>query len=189
MSVIWLVFILLGISSLLFNQEADILTSLMIESAKDTAMLSAHLLVLMMFWLGFMKIAEAGGLIQLLTRLMKRPLMWLFTSVDQNSQAFSYIASNICFNMLGLGNAATPFGLKAMQLLKQNNQAMTTLVILNTSGLALYPTNLIALRLAFDSREASVIILPVLITSFITTMSAVILLRVTFSTHHKWVKQ
>ncbi len=185
MSVIWLVFVTLGVGSLILTQQAELLTMLMIESVKDTAVLSGHLLVMMMFWLGFMKIAEAGGLIHLLTRVMKRPLMWLFQSVNRDSQAFSYIASNICFNMLGLGNAATPFGLKAMQLLKHNNQAMTTLVILNTSGLALYPTNLIALRLAFKSEAASAIILPVLLTTLVTTITAIGLLRVTFNTDRR----
>lgn len=180
MSIIWLVFIGLGIASLILTEQAELLTTLMMDSVKDTAVLSGHLLVMMMFWLGFMKIADAGGLIHVLTRLMKRPLLWLFQSVDCDSQAFSYIASNICFNMLGLGNAATPFGLKAMQLLKHNNQAMTTLVILNTSGLALYPTNLIALRLAFGSKEASAIILPILVTTSITTLVAIVILRVIF---------
>ena len=67
-----------------------------------------------------------------------------------------------------------------MQLLKDNNQAMTTLVILNTSGLALYPTTLIALRLAFHSEAASAVILPVLLTTSITTVTAIVLLGVTF---------
>ena len=180
MSIIWLAFFVLGVGSLILTQQADLLTTVMIESARDTAVLSGHLLVMMMFWLGFMKIAEVGGLIRLLTLIMKRPLMWLFQSVDGDSQAFSYIASNICFNMLGLGNAATPFGLKAMQLLKDNNQAMTTPVILNTSGLALYPTTLIALRLALHSQAASAVILPVLLTTSITTVTAIVLLGVTF---------
>lgn len=177
---IWLCFILIGVISLLFNQQPYTLTSVMIESVKDTLLISFHLLVMMMFWLGFMKIAEAGGIVRFLTTLLQRPLRWLFPTVPSDSEAFSYMASNVCFNMLGLSNAATPFGLKAMYLLKENIPAVSTLVILNTSGLAIFPTSLIALRSAFFSTEPSAIVVPVLITSSVTTIVAVVMTRVAF---------
>lgn len=190
MSLIWLSFVFTGMLSLIITSNASMIVPLMVESVEDTIVISFHLLVMMVFWLGFMKIAESAGLVASLTYMLRGPLKWLFPEVTPENPAYGYLASNITFNLLGLGNAATPLGLKAMQLLHTFNgnnarpsKSMLTLIVLNTSSLALYPTSIIALRTAAHSSMPSRIILAVILTSAITTIVAVAFVKIYTNSH------
>ncbi|MBQ3112632.1 MAG: spore maturation protein [Firmicutes bacterium] len=106
-------------------------------------------------WLGLLKIAEEAGLMQLAARLLARPLRLLFPGLPPGHPAFGPLSLNVAANLLGLGNAATPFGIKTMELLQQANPQpqrasapMLTFLLLNTAGVTLLPTLVIGLRAA-----------------------------------------
>ena len=130
----------------------------------------------MALWLGIMKIAEDAGLLKKLSQKIACILKYLFPEIPKNHESLSYIASNVICNMFGLGNAATPFGLKAMQSLQTLNdkkdtasKSMITFLVLNTSGLTLIPTTILSLRMLHKSVEPTTIVLPCLIATFVST--------------------
>lgn len=112
----------------------------------------------MVFWLGMMRIAEDGGLLAKVAKALGPVVRFLFPDVPPNHPALGYIMSNMSANLLGLGNAATPMGIRAMQELQKLNPdkdtatpAMCTLLAINTSSITLIPTTLIAIRMNFGS--------------------------------------
>ncbi len=124
-----------------------------------------------------MKIAEDSGLLSKFASMLRPFLNKLFPSVPKDNKALGYISSNIAANMLGLGSAATPFGLKAMEELQKINDKkdtastpMITFLVLNTAGVTIIPTTIIAIRMAYNSASPTQIIVPAIIatgTSFI----------------------
>ena len=132
---------------------------------------------IIILWMGIMNLASSSGLLEKFGKLIRPFLCKLFPSLDKNSKSLDYIASNIACNMLGMGSAATPFGLKAMASMQEENgnkdtasTAMITFLVLNTAGVTLIPTTTIALRMAHGSLNPSCIILPSIIA---TTVSSV----------------
>ena len=132
---------------------------------------------IIILWMGIMSLASSSGLLEKFGKLIRPFLSKLFPSLDKNSKSLDYIASNIACNMLGMGSAATPFGLKAMASMQEENSnkdtastAMITFLVLNTAGVTLIPTTTIALRMAHGSLNPSCIILPSIIA---TTVSSV----------------
>lgn len=142
--------------------------------------LIVSLMPTIVLWSGIMKIAEDAGLLEKFANLLKPILKRLFPSVPEGNKSLGYISSNIAANMLGLGSAATPFGLKAMtELQKINNKndtasdAMITFLVLNTAGVTLIPTSIIALRLAFGSSSPTEIMLPAIISTICSSITAI----------------
>ena len=118
------------------------------------------LISIMTFWLGIMKLIEASGLIEILKRLLRPLAYFLFPALPRDHPAMNALLMNMSANVLGLGNAATPFGIKAMEELQRLNplrdtasDEMCTFLALNTSSLTLLPTTVIALRAAAGSTE------------------------------------
>ena len=112
-----------------------------------------------------MKVAEEAGIISSISKMMSPILKKIFPSVPNNDPSLGFIASNIAANMAGLGSAATPFGLKAMESLQKLNkdkkvasEAMITFLVLNTSGVTIVPTTIISLRLLYGSVNPSVVL-------------------------------
>jgi len=140
-----------------------------IEKAEDAVELAIGLIGIMALWLGIMKVAEAAGLIAMLARLLKPITTRLFPDVPAEHPAMGAMIMNISANMLGLGNASTPFGLKAMEELKKLSKkkdtatdSMATFLVLNTSNLQLIPATVIAIRAAAGSTAPTEIIGPVI---------------------------
>ena len=136
----------------------------------------------MALWLGISKIAEVSGLLNKMSLKLSKILKYIFPEIPEGHESLSYISSNIIANMFGLGNAATPFGLKAMQSLsKLNNnkdtasRSMITFLVLNTSGITILPTTLISLRMMYESVTPTKIVLPCIIISIIGTISGLII--------------
>ena len=152
-----------------------------LSSAARAAELSFSMVGAYALWLGLLQIAQDAGLVGGIAKLLKRPLLWLFPQAGKDKAASGMIALNLTANMLGMGNAATPFGLKAMGELKRlsgrsetASDEMCMFLILNTASVQLLPLSVIALRQAAGSANPAEIILPALIATLITAIFGVI---------------
>jgi len=165
LNLIWLLLLASGIVVAALNGHVEIVTEAALEAAKGAVKICLDLIGIMALWLGIMKIAEKAGLIQSLALMLKPVLRRLFPSVPPDDPAMGAIILNLSANMLGLGNAATPFGMKAMQELQRLNNdrpeasaAMCTFMALNTSCITLIPATIIGIRLAFSSSNPTEIV-------------------------------
>ncbi len=155
-----------------------------IAYAKTAVELAIGLIGIMALWLGIMKIAEQAGLVASLARLLKPLTRILFPDVPADHPAMGAMIMNMAANMLGLANAATPLGLKAMEELNKLNpragtasDAMCTFLVINTSNLQLIPATVIALRAAAGSSNPAEILGAVLLTTFITVTFGVVVVK------------
>ena len=117
---IWGVFIILGITYSIINKDPN-LTNNLLTSGKTSIDMILTILPLMCLWLGITKIAQASSLLTLVSKKLSKVVRIIFPEIPKDHPAIGYISSNIVMNMLGLGNAATPFGIKAMEKLKELN--------------------------------------------------------------------
>jgi len=147
------------------------------EMAKTSVSISIYLIGIMALWLGIMKIGERGGAVNVLARLTSPFFTRIFPGVPKNHPAMGSMLMNITANMLGLDNAATPLGLKAMNELQDLNEKKDTasnaqimFLVLNTSGLTLIPVSIMGLRAAENAANPADIFLPILLTTFISTL-------------------
>jgi spore maturation protein A len=166
---IWLVMILSGILAAGLNGNPEVITDAAFQASKAAVKYSLELIGIMAFWLGIMRIAEEAGIVRLLAWLLRPLTKLLFPSIPDGHPAMGTILMNISANILGMGNAATPFGLKAMEELQslnpakeQASEAMCTFLALNTACITLLPTTIIGLRLSADSANPTEIIGPTL---------------------------
>lgn len=177
---IWLFFIVISVVVAAVTGKMDTATQAAFEGAKSGVTISFGLISIMVFWLGMMRIAEDAGLLVKLARLLRPLVRWLFPDIPKDHPAIGYIMSNLSANLFGLGNAATPMGIKAMQELQKLNPdketatpAMCTLLALNTSSITIVPTTLIAIRMNYESANPSEIIGSTLAATFIATLAAI----------------
>lgn len=168
----------LSILVLLITNPSAVLSE-MIGASADALSLCIELCAVYAVWLGLLEMVEASGLGEKLAKLL-RPLIKKIFKVD-NAETQKIIALNVSANMLGLGNAATPMGIKAMQALDDKsgkaNFAMIMLVVINATSIQLLPTTVIGLRASAGSENPSDIILPTLIVTFCTTLLGIILVH------------
>lgn len=155
---IWGIFIIIGITYSFITGNISKINTEIINAGTDSINLILSLLPLLIIWMGLMQIAEKSGLIRKIAKFMTPLLSKLFPTIPKNHESIGYIASNIAVNMAGLGSAATPFGLKAMEKLQELNDdkkrastPMITFLVLNTAGVTIVPTTIIALRHAAGS--------------------------------------
>jgi spore maturation protein A len=177
---IWLFFIVVGFLVAAINGDVESVTQAAFDGAKNGVTVCFGLISVLVFWMGMMRIAEDAGILHKLARLLQPVVRFLFPSVPKNHPALGYIMSNMSANILGLGNAATPMGIKAMQELQKLNPnkeeastAMSTLLALNTSSITLIPTTLIAIRMNFNSMNPAEIVGTTLIATIISTTVAI----------------
>jgi len=169
LNIIWLGLIVLSVIFGIINGRIPEVVASVTDSAKAAVELSLGLIGIMTFWLGLMKIAEAGGLIRGLARLLRPIMRRLFPEVPPEHPAMGAMVMNITANMLGLGNAATPFGLRAMNELETLNKtpgtatnAMCVFLAINTASIQLIPTTSIAFLVAAGASNPTDIIVPTL---------------------------
>ena len=150
----------------------EALTQGVIDSAKDAVQLAIGVIGVMAFFLCLIRIAEDGGLMRRIARALGPVMQRLFPGVPVDHPAMSAMILNISSNMLGLGNAATPFGIRAMEQLDTLNgqkgtatNAMVLFLAINTAGLAILPSGVIGLRASLGSQDAAGIFLPTLVAS------------------------
>lgn len=174
-------FILGGIIAAVFNGNIDVITTAAMSSASDAVQRAITLIGIVSLWLGIARVAEKSGLINILSHAIAPVFSWLFPSIPRGHPALGSILMNLSANMLGFGNAATPFGLKAMKELQSINQdpdtaseAMCTFLVINTSSVTLIPATLIALRASAGSNNPEEIIGAVLFATTCSTLAAII---------------
>jgi spore maturation protein A len=181
---IWASFIIIGIIYSLLTGNIEVINNEILDCTKTSLDLIMKIFPVMALWLGIMKIAESSGLLSKLSEKLSPILGKLFPEIPKNHESLSLIASNIIANMAGLGNAATPFGLKAMQSLQEINEkkdtasrSMITFLVLNTSGVTIIPTTIISLRLLYGSLNPTEIVLPCIIATFFSSFFGLLLDR------------
>ena len=156
----------------------------MLTASSKSIELIFTIIPIMCLWLGIINIAKKSGLLDKLATLLTPILKKIFPEIPKDSDAFSYISINIIMNMLGVGNAATPFGLKAMKELQNLNKekdtasrSMITFIILNTAAITIIPTTIISLRILNKSINPMDIVPYIIITSTLSCMIGLILDR------------
>ncbi len=166
------------------NGTAEAVTRGAVESATTAVQIAIGLVGIMTLWLGMMRVAEAAGLVALVGRALRPVLRWLFPDVPAEHPAAGAIVVALAANMLGLNNAATPLGIKAMEELQTLNpdkdtatNAMVTLMAVTTAGVQLIPASMIGVLAAAGSTNPTAIIAPTILATFAGTIAAVIAAR------------
>lgn len=182
---LWIFFIVSGSLFLIINGKADILNSQILSSGKTTLDLIIQIFPLLAIWLGIMNIAKESGLLKKASSFLSPMLLKIFPEIPRGHESLGLISSNIIANMFGLGNAATPFGLKAMESLQKLNKkqdtasrSMITFLVINTCGVTLIPTTIISLKMMHDSTEPTNIVGPCIIVSFVSLIIGLIIDRI-----------
>ena len=185
-------FFIIGIIYSLATGNYNISNDMLVASRSGLELILS-ILPVMCLWLGIMQIAKKSGLLDKIANFLTPVLQVIFPEIPKGSICFSYIATNIVMNMLGLGNAATPFGLKAikeMQVLnKQKDTAtrsMITFLVMNTASVTVMPTTIISLRLMYGSINPEAIIPYVLITSFLSCLFGLVIDRLFYVVKKIW---
>lgn len=181
---LWGCMILIGVVYAALTGNIDSVTSGALDGAKDAVSLCITMLGVMAFWCGLMEIAEKSGLIDKCKCGVAPLISWLFPNVPRQSRAFSYITTNMISNFLGLGWAATPAGIRAMQELSELNGHnsvascdMCTFLVINISSIQLIPVNIIAYRSQYGSANPTSILFPSIIATTCSTFVAVVFCR------------
>jgi spore maturation protein A len=190
---LWAYMIIIGIIVGAFNGRMAEVTQAAIDSSKESIQLAITLVGVIAMWTGLMKIAEKSGLIKALTKKMQPILRFLFPGIPDQHPAKKYIATNMIANMLGLGWAATPPGLKAMEKLQELNpnktvasDAMCTFMIINISSVQLLPVNILAYRSQYGSANPAEIIGPALLATIVSTIVGVAFAKIMMKGNHAW---
>ena len=186
MNYIWLFLIITSFIFAAINGKMEDVVDAMLKSSQNAVTIAFSLIGIMAFWLGIVKIAKNSGLINIFSRLISPIMKLIFKDVKKDSDAFSNIALNFSANALGLTNAATPFGIKAMEDLQKENKgdkkvatnSMCTLLAMNTAGFQLVPASVLAILVASGAKNPTEIILPVLIVTSISFISAIIISKI-----------
>jgi spore maturation protein A len=178
---LWAGMICLAILTAALRGNIEVVTPSIFKSAEQGVGVAFGLVSIMTFWLGIMKIIESSGIIDMIKKLLRPLARFLFPAIPRDHPAMSAILMNMSANVLGLGSAATPFGIKAMEELQKINplrdtasNEMCTLLALNTSSLTLLPTTVIALRAAAGSLNPAEIVGTTIIATLCSTTVAVI---------------
>lgn len=191
---IWGSFIVIGIVFSVVTGNISGINNEIIGSGNKSLELFMSMFPLMIVWSGIMNICKDAGILDMLARKMKPLFKIIFPELDSDDEALSYIASNLTINMLGIHNASTPFGLKAMELLQKKNKdkqratrSMITFLVLNTSGVTLIATDVIAIRSLYNSVNPTFILLPTIIITITNTVFALLFDRFLWKVCRKWV--
>ena len=179
MNVMILFLLILGIGYSLYAGGADGVLEALEHGTSSAVETALRLSGAYLLWMGLLNVAKEAGLIRALSRLLSPVLRLLFPNAGRAKEAISL---NLAANMLGMGNAATPYGLSAMRLLNEANpkrdvatNEMCVLLALNASCLELFPATLIGMRTSFGSAHPSAVVLPTLLSSLSATLVAAVL--------------
>jgi len=183
MNIIWLILIAVSIVAAVFTGRLEALTQALFDGAKTAVEISLFLLGIVSLWLGITKIIEDSGLIHRISHLFKPLITRLFKTVPADHPAITAITLNMLANFFGLGNAATPLGIKAMQDLQSLNDhkdsitfEMMLFIVLNTASIQFIPFSVVGILSDFGSVNPSGIVLPTLCATLISAVVALVIL-------------
>jgi spore maturation protein SpmA len=185
---IWIGFFLVafvvGLIKLIFLGDVEVFSDMMAATfvrSEVAINIALYLMGIMTLWLGIMKIGEKGGAIKILSRAVSPLFTKLFPDLPKDHPATGAMMMNISANMLGLGNAATPLGIKAMEELQKENKEKDTatnaqimFLVLNTSGLTLIPLSVMALRFKYGAQDPTEVFVPILLATYFATLAGLI---------------
>lgn len=187
LNIIWGSFILVGILYALITGKIDIINLEIIDSPKNALEIFLNMFPLMILWSGIMNIAKEAGILKKMSHLFKPLFRIVFPEIPPDNPALGYIASNLTINMMGIHNASTPFGLKAMKCLQELNKnkkvatrSMITFLVFNTSGVTILATDIIAIRYAYGSLNPTLILLSTFIVNVLNTPLALLMDRLMY---------
>lgn len=168
LNILWPIFIIISILYAIISGNLNELNIAINSSTENAVNLTLTLIGTTCLWSGIMEIASNTNIIKILKKILEPIILFLFPNINKNENAFESIVMNIIANILGLGNAATPLGIQAMEELQKENldkevlsDNMMMLIVLNTASLQLIPTTIIAIRTSFGADNPTKIIFPV----------------------------
>lgn len=180
LNIIWPIFIIISYIYGLLSGNIENINNGIFDSCEEAVRLTTTFFGTITLWCGIMQIAQDSTLSLKLTILLQPLVKFLFPDIKKNNKAFSEISLNIIANILGLGNAATPLGLKAMETLQKENpnksilsNSMSMLILLNTASLQLIPTTVIAIRSSLGSTSPTSIIVPVWLSTICAAIAGI----------------
>lgn len=184
MNKIWAGMIIISILLSIFSGDLQGLISELMSSTQGAIETVLDMLGMMCMWSGFMKIAEESGIVKSISKKVTPLVKILFPELPKDNEATGHIAMNMTANILGLGNIATPLGLKAMEKLEKYNEnkdrlsnSMMMFIILNTASIQIIPTSIIALRATYNSNNPADVVLPIIIASLGSVVAGIILVK------------
>ena len=185
LNIIWPAFIVISCIYAILTGRVSELNNGIFDSVSQAVQLSITFLGTICLWNGLMEIVKKTTLMEKLTKLLNPGIALLFPELKNHQQAKAEISMNLIANILGLGNAATPLGLKAMKTMQKENKkkniisnSMAMFIVLNTASLQLIPTNVIAIRTSLSSNNATQIVFPVWIVTIIAATVGVIATKI-----------
>ena len=183
LNIVWPIFIIISFSYGIFSGNLENLNSSVFNSVNDAINLTISLLGTMCLWCGIMQIANKTSVINKLTKILKPLIRIIFPKI--NTKIEKEISMNMIANILGLGNAATPLGLKAMKSMQEENpkkeilsDSMAMFIIINTASIQIIPTTVIAIRNSMGSSNPNAIVVPIWIASVITATAGIIITKI-----------
>lgn len=184
-NLIWFGMMFIGLLVAGATGRTELVTEAVFTSAEKAVTVAFSLISIMTFWLGMMRLIEKSGLIHWIVRALRPLATFLYPRVPREHPAMHAILMNMSANLLGMGSAATPFGLKAMRELQELNHdketasdEMCTFLVVNTSSLTLIPTTVVALRAATGSLNPTEIVGTVLVATSCSTLVAIVFDRI-----------
>ena len=168
LNLVWPIFIIISFSYAIFSGNLQNLNSSIFDSVEDAVNLSITMLGTMCLWSGIINVAANTNIMKMMNKMLKPIIRFLFPEIRENKKAQNEISMNMVANILGLGNAATPLGLKAMESLQEENKnkeelsnSMIMLIVINTASIQIIPTTIIAIRSSLGAENPTSIIVPV----------------------------
>ena len=184
LNILWPIFIIISFIYSIFSGNIEVLNKSIFSSVEDAVNLSISLLGTMCLWSGIMQIASETTFVNKLSNLLTPVMKFLFPDIKKGSNIYQEISMNIIANLLGLGNAATPLGLKAMKSMQEENldkevltNSMATLIVLNTASIQIIPSTVIAIRSSLGSTNPSIIIVPVWIATICAAVVGILAVK------------
>lgn len=185
LNVIWPIFIIASVIYGVFAGRMDAVTNSIFESAESAVQLTITFFGTLCLWNGIMQIASKTTMIEKIAKLLSPLMRFLFKEIKKEDKAYKEISMNIVANIMGLGNAATPLGLKAMKTLQKDNpnkkvltNSMAMLIVINTASLQIIPTTVIAIRSSLGSENPTSIIVGVWVATIAAFITVVITTKI-----------
>lgn len=182
---VWNVLLIVGIIISIFTGKISEMGNIIMNSTNEAFEIFFNVALIILFWGGVFNIAIESGLIKNLTKICQKPLLKLYPELNEGDPALEYICSNIIANLLGLGSAATPLGLKAFEELQKINpdktkpsRSMITFIIMNVSSFTLFPTTILGIRSMYKGSNNISLMALMIICTFLSATLAIILDRI-----------